>query len=190
MAKRKQSKAETEYNRIRKNLLQQRRRHESKGTQYYFDLPPTPKQELWGTGRGATAKDYREATAQLKNLKSMFDEAVKQSQVEIPDASDIIIENFLQDLKFGAGGQIITDQTKRLQSKYGSSAVANAINEMANDGILITKAEFYNPDYAFRYIGEMGQYLQGRDTVTEEQWKQFEDELYSQYGEMVPEELQ
>lgn len=190
MAKRKQSKAEKEYNRLRKNLLQQRRRNEKKGNHYYFDLPPTPKQELWGTGRRASATDFREASKQLKNLRSMYEEAIKQSKVEIPDASDIIIENFLQDLKFGEGGQIITEQTKRLQNQYGSSAVAKAINEMTNDGILITKAEFYNPEYAFHYVGEMGQYLLGRDSITEDQWKQFEDELYQQYGEIVPEELQ
>lgn len=188
----KKSKAQQAYERLRKNLLQARSRAEKRGSELYFDLPLTPKQALKGAGRNPKASDYREAMKTLKELQSMFREREREEREAktLPDASEAIIDNFLKDINFGEGGQIIVKEVDRLKSTYGAPAVAKSIKQMQDDGTLVTRAELYNPEYAFRYVAEMGQYLQGAGIVSFDDWLTYEDALYADYGEMVPDELQ
>lgn len=189
---RKKSKAQQAYERTRRNLLQQRRRAEKRGSLYWFDLPETVKQQKKGTGQKATAADYRTAERELKRIRKQFDAAIdreRKTAFEIPDPSVQIIENFLSGLEMGDGGKIIQRETKRMVTAYDPQRVAAAIMEMQENMDLIGKPEFYNPEYAVQYVARMGQALVSRGAMTQEQFIQLDDEL-AQYGDFIPSELQ
>lgn len=190
--KAKKSKAQQAYERTRRNLLQARRRAEKRGTSYYFDLPETVRQQKKAAGQKPTAADYRKAERELKRLRKMFQEAIKRERetaVTLPDPSEQIIDNFLAGLEMGDGGQVIQRETKNMVSRYSTQEVAAAIMEMQESMDLITKAEFYNPEYAVQYVARMGQALVARGAMTQEQFLILDEELAS-YGEYLPTELQ
>lgn len=190
--KAKKSKAQQAYERTRRNLLQARRRAEKRGSSYYFDLPETVRQQKKAAGQKPTAADYRKADRELKQLRKMFQEAIKRERetaVTLPDPSEQIIDNFLAGLEMGDGGQVIQRETKNMVSRYSPQEVAAAIMEMQESMDLITKAEFYNPEYAVQYVARMGQALVARGAMTQEQFFTLDEELGS-YGEYLPTELQ
>lgn len=190
--KAKKSKAQQAYERTRRNLLQARRRAEKRGSSYYFDLPETVRQQKKAVGQKPTAADYRKAERELKRLRKMFQEAIKRERetaVTLPDPSEQIIDNFLAGLEMGDGGQVIQRETKNMVSRYSTQEVAAAIMEMQESMDLITKAEFYNPEYAVQYVARMGQALVARGAMTQEQFFTLDEELAA-YGEYLPTELQ
>lgn len=183
------SKAQIEYERLRRNLLQQRRRAEKSGSPFWFDTPRTPKQE----GKKGTSKEYREAAADLRMIRRWFDQAQKMYQLNpdgLPSADEQIIGNLIEGINRGEGGKIITDEVMRFVNRYGSESVAEAIMEMQEGGYLIGKPEVYNPEYGVQYVAEMGKYLMDAEVMTERQFEKFEDRLATKYGDYVPEELQ
>lgn len=190
--KAKKSKAQQAYERTRRNLLQARRRAEKRGSSYYIDLPETVRQQKKSAGQKPTAADYRKADRELKLLRKMFNAAIKRERetvVTLPDPSEQIIDNFLSGLEMGDGGQVIQRETKNMVSRYSPQEVAAAIMEMQESMDLITKAEFYNPEYAVQYVARMGQALVARGAMTQEQFLTLDEELAA-YGEYLPTELQ
>lgn len=195
--KRKKSKSQTAYERLRKNILQTRSRAEKSGSAYYFDLPETPQQMMKRKGGRATAKDYREATKELKQLNESLKSALKYEReqaanVELLDPSEQIVQNFLDDIKDskGAGAMYISGYVANQVSVRGAGAVAEAIFAMADAGYLIGKAERYNMKYAMMYVASFGKYLRDKQMVTTDEWLEMEAEFEMDSWEVYPEELQ
>ena len=202
MAKKK-SKAQVEYERLRKNLLQQRRRAEKAGSPAWFDTPPTPAQAA-RKGTKIKATQYKKATSELRGIQRWFKKAVaeyKENRVEdLPDASQQIIDNFLNHITLdtgketraqnGDGGQIIASKVTEFVGKYGVKNVADVIMKLQADGYTVTRAEIYDIKSAMMYVYTMVDYMVENNYMTEKQALRFEDSFERQYGEMVPEELQ
>ena len=195
--KRKKSKAQSAYERLRKNIQQNLTRAQKRGSRYWFDLPETPQQMLKRKGEKATAASYREATKELKQLNESLKNALKYEReqaenVEILDASEIVVQNFLDEIKDskGAGAMYISGYVASQVSTRGAEAVAEAINAMAENGYLIGKAERYNMKYAIMYVASFGKYLRDKQMVTTDEWLEMEAEFEMDSWEVYPEELQ
>lgn len=196
--KRKKSKAQQEYERVRRNLLQMRRRAEKAGSEYYFDLPETPTQIKKRKKAGRVyAADYKKATTELKKIAKSFKSALdyerKQSAtVEFPDASEVIVMNFLDEIKpsKGSGAVYISGYVTSQVEKYGNPAVAKTIMAMNEAGYLIGRAERYNMKYAILYVATFGRYLRENKMVTTDEWLEMEAEFEADSWEVYPEELQ
>ena len=191
-AKRRISKAEQEYKRTRNRLLKARRRAEQAGSRYYFDLPPTPAQMAKGTGKKATAKEYREALKGLKGLESVF-KKVRRRERQAPeiDMSMDTINSFLQGLDWPTahGGHVIIQKTMSYVQKYGPEVVARAIADMQDAGDLVESAEFYNADEGTAYMARMGTRIRQLDKMDPAEWADLEDRIFGNQ-ESVPEDLQ
>ena len=196
----KKSKARQEYERVRRNLLQQRNRAEKRGSKYWFDLDMTPEQEAKIRGKKkATAAEYRKATAGLKAVKKMFSEKwkrEKEAREEPPvDASQRAIDQWIKNnfeplTEDKRGAQYIVNKVTELVARYKPNRVAKAINDLKAIGRVIGHAEVYKVGYAMRYIADMQSYLLGNGIMQPDEMIQAEDAMFDLYGEDVEEELQ
>lgn len=157
--KRKQTKAQKEYTRIRKNITQYQRRH---GTTY--ELPKTPTQAL-GKGK-AKASDYKAYTKSLKQFYSdikILESERKQNETtdKYTNFADVVIDNFKRmyhatENPEAKGIPVIDRWLNNLISSKGKIAVANMILEAQDKGGLqISMGTLYDVDLATQFTEDV-----------------------------------
>ena len=161
MARKKKTKAQREYERIRKNVMQYKRRH--KGD---YIVPHTPAQELRGN---ITAKDYRLYTKELKqfyqNIKQLDKEKKERQQEEFIEYADVIIYNFkslfnISTEKEAKGRDFILEWIEQLISTHGKLAVALMLTEAEQSTTLAFTAEvLYDLNSANLYTQGLQKFL-------------------------------
>lgn len=193
MAKRKKSKAQQEYEKTRNRLLKARQRAGKRGSQLYFDLPETPTQLGKKTGQRVTARMYRQATKELTTLEKEAKEfwAREQGKASIPDASQQVVDNFLDSLgvdegrKPREGAQIIYDKTQAFIAQYGVGKVAEAIMYMYDTGNIIENKHRYSTSEAHQYVSRMSSYMQSIGAMSDEEREEL-DSAFEEEFDFLP----
>ena len=160
MAKKK-TKAQLEYERLRKNVTAFNRRRE--GT---YNLPATPSQELIGK---ITAKDYKLYTRELKqfyqNIKELESEKKERERQDIIPFAEVVIENFRQMFnisteKEAKGRDFVLDWLDKLISSKGDLAVALMLAEAQSKATLSFSANvLYDTNAANVYTQGLQKFL-------------------------------
>ena len=184
--KNRKSKRQVEYERARKNLGQYIRRMKKAGSIYYADLPISPRKEK-GRGAKISAREYRQATKEIKRLWNDLKEK-RSRERELAGADDEysrLIQDWVGEItsmstNWGRGAEAIADQVlKWLSSKlYSSKDIAGAIDGMTAAGVVISWPVYYNPDAAAMFIASMEQYILQEQWASSWEMQEFEESLF------------
>lgn len=214
----KKSKAQIEYERARNTYNRQRSRLYHQTGIKLPTPPPTPKQLAKQAGKKkVTAAEYRAAArvlrrqskeqkaqaaeykraiesykqrVQIKTEEFSATRAARQATIDyVIDASEPAIERFLESLHPGPGSEIIINMIRRAVEESNAAAVAAAIQDAADAGIMVDRQEWYNEKQAMKYLEHFGRFWRQRQNMTAEEWMELEQQ-YSGYMEGVDFELQ
>lgn len=116
----------------------------------------------------------------------------KEKRATIPDVSRQIIQNVTENLEKGDGGHLIAQAIRKLEAKHGSTAVAQVLQEMRNDGYDVGYKEYYSRDMALLYVAELEKRvnIQFNEDFNAEDYKEIMDAVYQDVDYISDEEIE
>lgn len=159
--KRTKTKAQKEYERVRKNINAYQKRHKTD-----YEMPHTPSQELIGN---VSARDYKEYTKELKqfykNIQQLEAEKARQEEEQYIPYADAVIYQFrglfnVSTKKEAKGRDFVLDWVDKLISTHGKLGVAlMLIDAQEKAGLSFSADVLYNIKSANIYTQGLQKFL-------------------------------
>ena len=165
MSRNTEKSSKSEYDRIRDNILRQRRYFKSQGYKVP-NIPLTPKQagfdtkEIKGYQWSDRIKGLREYE---KNLQESIQYQRKTKGVEYAPYNKVKLSNYLKNLDtkgYGKGASKVKDWFQSTLEKVGEERMVEVIEEAENSGVQVDRYIKYDDETAIKYIGDMTNFFE------------------------------
>lgn len=200
MARNTEKSSKSEYDRIRDNILRQRRYFKSQGYKVP-NIPLTPKQagfdtkEIKGYQWADRIKGLREYE---KNLQESIQYQRKTKGIEYAPYNKVKLSNYLKNLDtkgYGKGASKVKEWFQSTLEKVGEERMVEVIEEAENSGVQVDRYVKYDDETAIKYIGDMTNFFYDKGYVDKNQSYDILSEVagandyYSNFFETILEDM-